>query len=88
MKKKKRRKNNIRYSKLVIFISLLLFCVMIARVVQLGTSKEIDGINLKKLASQRTTKTDIISANRGTIYSSNGDTLAQRELQMKRNLNM
>ena len=58
MKKKKRLKNNIRYSKLVIFISLLLFCVMIGRVIQLGTSKKIDGIELKKLASQRTTKTD------------------------------
>ena len=60
MKKKKRLKNNIRYSKLVIFISLLLFCVMIGRVIQLGTFKKIDGIELKKLASQRTTKTDVI----------------------------
>jgi len=50
---------------------------MIARVIQLGTSKEIDGINLKELASKRTTKTDVISAKRGTIYSSNGDALAQ-----------
>lgn len=83
MKKKKRLKNNIRYSKLVIFISLLLFCVMIGRVIQLGTSKKIDGIELKKLASQRTTKTDIISANRGTIYSVNGDTLAQNVASYK-----
>ena len=83
MKKKKRLKNNIRYSKLVIFVSLLLFCVMIGRVIQLGTSKKIDGIELKKLASQRTTKTDIISANRGTIYSSNGDTLAQNVASYK-----
>ena len=83
MKKKKRLKNNIRYSKLVIFVSLLLFCVMIGRVIQLGTSKKIDGIELKKLASQRTTKTDIISANRGTIYSVNGDTLAQNVASYK-----
>ncbi len=83
MKKKKRLKNNIRYSKLVIFISLLIFCVMIGRVIQLGTSKKIDGIELKKLASQRTTKTDIISANRGTIYSVNGDTLAQNVASYK-----
>ena len=83
MKKKKRLKNNIRYSKLVIFISLLLFCVMVGRVIQLGTSKKIDGINLKQLASKRTTKTDIISANRGTIYSVNGDTLAQNVASYK-----
>lgn len=83
MKKKKRRKNNIRYSKLVIFASLLLFCVMIGRVIQLGTSKKIDGINLKELASKRTTKTDMISADRGSIYSSNGDVLAQNVASYK-----
>lgn len=50
---------------------------MIGRVVQLGLSTEIDGVDLKKLASQRTTKTDIEEAKRGTIYSVNGDVLAQ-----------
>ena len=76
MKKKKKRKNTIQYSKLVIFLSLLLFCVMIGRVIQLGTSSKIDGVNLKELASKRTTKTDTISAQRGTIDSSDGDSLA------------
>lgn len=75
--KKKKRKNNIRYSKLFILFSLLSFCLMIGRVIQLGMSTEIDGVNLKELASKRTTKTDIISAKRGSIYSSNGDVLAQ-----------
>ncbi len=77
MKKKRRKKNNIRYSKVVILFSLFLFVVMIARVLQLGLSQEIDGVNLKKLASRRTTRTDIISAQRGTIYSGDGDVLAQ-----------
>ena len=75
--KKKKRKNNIIYSKLFIFGSLLLFCLMIGRVAQLGMSSEIDGIDIKKLASKRTTKTEIQEAKRGTIYSSNGDVLAQ-----------
>ena len=74
---KKKRKNTIKYSKLFIFGSLLLFCLMIGRVVQLGLSAEVDGVDLKKLASQRTTKTDIEEAKRGTIYSVNGDVLAQ-----------
>ena len=82
-KKKKRLKNNIRYSKLVIFASLLLFFVMIGRVIQLGLSSEIDGINLQELASKRTTKTDKISAERGTIYSSDGDALAQNVASYK-----
>ena len=75
--KKKKRKNNIKYSKLLIFGSLLLFCLMIGRVIQLGLSDEIDGVNLKGLASKRTTKTVIEEAKRGTIYTSNGDVLAQ-----------
>ena len=75
--KNKKRKNNIKYSKIFIFISLLLFCLMIGRVIELGMSKEIDGINLKNLASNRTTRTDIEEAKRGAIYSSNGDVLAQ-----------
>lgn len=76
MKKKKRRKNNIKYSGGIILFSLLLFCLMIGRVIQLGTSKEIDGVNLQELASKRTTRTDTISATRGSIYSANGDALA------------
>ena len=75
MKKKKR--NTIRYSKLIILFSLLLFVLMTIRLVQLGLSKEVDGINLKQLASKRTTKTEIIPAERGSIYSKNNDILAQ-----------
>ena len=75
--KNKKRKNNIKYSKIFIFISLLLFCLMIGRVIQLGMSSEIDGINLKSLASNRTTRTVVEEAKRGAIYSSNGDVLAQ-----------
>ncbi len=81
--KKKRRKNNIKYSRIFIFISLLLFCLMIFRVIELGTSKKIDGIDLQKLASSRTTRTDIEEAKRGTIYAYNGDTLAQNVASYK-----
>ncbi len=74
---KKRKKNNIRYSKIVIFTSLFLFVCMIGRVIQLGLAKEIDGINLKELASKRTTATEVLSAERGSIYTSDGEALAQ-----------
>ena len=77
MKKKRSSKTNIRYSKVLIIASLFLFVIIIGRLIQLGTSTEIDGINLQKLASKRTTKTDVISAQRGSIYSSDGDVLAQ-----------
>ena len=76
MKRKKKGRNKIKYSKLVIILSLFLFCIMILRVLQLATAKEIDGTNLQKLADQRTTKTDVIKAKRGSIYSSDNEALA------------
>ena len=76
-KAKKRKKNNIRYSKIVIFASLFLFACMIGRVVQLGLSSEIDGVDLKELASRRTTATETLSAQRGSIYTEDGEVLAQ-----------
>ena len=75
MKKKKR--NNIKYSKLIILFSLFLFAVMILRLIQLGLSTNVDGVNLKKLASKRTTKKEILPAERGSIYSHDKDALAQ-----------
>lgn len=75
-KRKKKTRNDVKYSKLVILGSLFLFGAMIVRVLQLSTSKEIDGVNLQKLASQRTSKTDILEARRGTIYSSDKEALA------------
>lgn len=81
MKGKKR--NNIKYSKGGIIISLLLFVTMIARLTQLALFREIDGVNLKELASKRTTKTETITARRGNIYSNDGDILAQNVASYK-----
>ena len=77
-KAKKRKKNNIRYSKIVIFASLFLFACMIGRVIQLGLSSEIDGVDLKELASRRTTATETLSAQRGSIYTEDGEVLGTR----------
>lgn len=81
MKKKKR--NTIKYSKLVILFSLFLFVIMILRLVQLGLSTNVDGVNLKKLASKRTTKKEILPAERGSIYSHDKDALAQNVASYK-----
>lgn len=75
--KKKKKRNNIHYSVIIVVGALLLFVVMIGRVAQLALSDEVDGINLQDLASKRTTKTEIIQAKRGNIYSSDGDILAE-----------
>ena len=76
-KVKKRKKNNIKYSKGIILISLFLFVLMILRVAQLALSPEVDGVNLKDLASRRTTARETLTAERGSIYTSDGDALAQ-----------
>lgn len=75
--KKRKKRNTVKYSRVVILFSLFLFGIMIIRVLQLALSDEIDGINLQELAAKRTTKTEIIPAQRGNIYSSDGDVLAQ-----------
>lgn len=75
--KRKKKRNNIQYSKLIVGVSLFLFVVIIFRVSELALSKEIDGVNLQELASKRTTKTEIISAKRGNIYSVDGEILAE-----------
>lgn len=62
---------------MLIIVSLLLFVLIIARVCQLALANKIDGVNLKELASKRTTKTELLHAKRGSIYSANGDILAQ-----------
>lgn len=74
---KKKKRNNIKYSGILIIVALLLFCTIILRTMQIGLSSEIDGVNLKELASKRTTKTEILKAKRGTVYSSDGEILAQ-----------
>lgn len=81
--KNKKKRNNIRYSFIIIVGSLLLFCVIILRLSQLALASEIDGVNLKELASKRTTKTDILTAQRGTIYTSDNEVLAQNVASYK-----
>lgn len=83
MKKKRRKKNNVRYSKLFIMASLFLFAVMILRLLQLSTATEIDGTNLKELADKRTMTTKSLPAQRGVIYDSRGEVLAQNVASYK-----
>lgn len=69
--------NKVSISKLVFIIGLLLFCAIIARLIYLNLSPEIDGINLKKFANNRNTTKETLYATRGTIYDSNSEILAQ-----------
>ena len=53
---------------------------LLSAIVRLGyvcLNKEVDGINLVEFANNRNTVTKTLYANRGSIYDSNGDVLAQ-----------
>ena len=73
MKKEKK----VKISNLLLICTLFLFLILIARVSYIALSKEIDHIDIQKLASQRTTKTTILKANRGTIFDHSGNILAE-----------
>ncbi len=73
----KRKKNNIKYSGILIILSLFLFVFFLYRLTYLSLSPKVDNLDLKVLASKRTTATEVTYANRGSIYAKNGDLLAQ-----------
>ena len=59
---------------------IVFFMVMIILFLQfcyLSLSKNIYGVNMKEFASNRNTVTDILTAERGTIYDIEGNVLAQ-----------
>ncbi len=77
MRKKRVANHNARISNIVLLFTLFLFAALLYRGGVLSLSKEVDGINLSIFASNRTTRTDVILAKRGTIYDVNGEALAQ-----------
>ena len=59
---------------------IFFFVIMIILFIQfcyLSLSKNVYGINMKEFASNRNTVTDILTAERGTIYDIEGNVLAQ-----------
>ena len=78
MKKKRQRKTDRVIMNIpIIFSCLFLIVVIIVRVLYLSVASEIDGIDTKELKNNRNTKKEITYANRGTIYDSSGEVLAQ-----------
>ncbi len=75
MKKKSNTTIHINY--IGILGIVLLFACIIIRLILVSTLKKVDGVNIKKFASNRNTTTQTLTASRGTIYSINNETLAQ-----------
>lgn len=69
--------NKVRVSKLLIAFILLFFVVVIARLLYLGISPKIDGIDLKTFVANRNTRKKTTYAKRGTIYDSSSNVLVR-----------
>ena len=74
---KRKARNEIKFSKLLLLFGLFVFFVLIGRMIYLSLSVEVDGVNLKKFAASRTTERKVLPAKRGTIYDCNGNVLAE-----------
>ncbi len=72
-----KNESKVKVSNLILIVALFLFVIIIIRVSYIAVSAEVDDINIQELASKRTTKTTILKANRGTIFDSSGNILAQ-----------
>ena len=75
--KKRKDKNDVKVYNISLIFAFLVFFVLIARLFQLSTSKEVDGINLQSFAQTRTTRKNTLAAKRGNIYDGNGNVVAQ-----------
>ena len=73
----KSKVKGVKVSNLALVCAFLFFGVLILRVSHLALSKEIDGIDIQKFATSRTTREIKIPAKRGTIYDANGNILSQ-----------
>lgn len=69
--------NKVHIDRFIFIFVLLFFLLIIIRLIYLNLSNNIDGINLKEFAKNRNTTKETLYATRGTIYDSNGETLAQ-----------
>lgn len=73
----KQRRMTLRRPSIINAIILFLLLGIILKVLYIGLSKKVDGIDIKTFADNRNTQEDILYAKRGTIYDKNGEALAQ-----------
>ena len=56
---------------------ILLFLAFIVKLIYISSADKVDGVDIKAVAASRKTAVRTLSASRGTIYSSNDETLAK-----------
>lgn len=73
----KRKNNTINFSMFVFVVLVLSFFSIVIKLCLVSLSKETNGVDLTAFVENRNTEKEIIEAQRGSIYSSDGEILAQ-----------
>ena len=77
MKKEQKKTNKNKIVNTILVLALFCFAFLIYRLAKLTLNKEIDNINMKEFADNRSVVNKTLNAKRGSIYDVNGETLAQ-----------
>ena len=73
---KRNNMKTINISKIVLFVLVISFFMISGKVLLVALLDETDGVNLTEFVNNRNTGKEVIKANRGTIYSADGEALA------------
>src|SRR5574344_1642488 len=74
--KRKVANQNWKYPKVVFVFFLFIMAILLLAYAYISISPNVLGINMQEFASNRNTYSTKLTASRGTIYDSDGDTLA------------
>ncbi len=69
--------NAVKINKFLIIGIVLLFGIIIAKLIYVSVSTNIDGIDIKEFALSRTTEKKVLYASRGSIYDCTGEILSE-----------
>ncbi len=73
----KRKNNTINVSKVIFVVLVFSFFAICIKLTFVSLAKKTDDIDLTAFANNRNTETEILKANRGSIFSADGEILAQ-----------
>lgn len=79
----KRKKSTVNINILILFVLIFSFFAIVIKLSFVALAPTTDGIDLTSFVNNRNTEKEILKAQRGAIYSSDGETLAQNVTSYK-----
>ena len=73
----KKKSKTINVSIIIFVVLVLSFCAIIAKLSFVALAKKVDGVDLADFVKNRNTETVTLKAQRGSIYSIDGELLAK-----------